>query len=665
VATLTVGPGEQFTTIEAAVAAASSGDTIDVMAGIYTNDFVGIYKSLTLQAVGGPVEIVATENPPNDKAIIDEGGAGVTVTINGFDISGAVVPAPDSNGAGIRYEGGSLALNNDYIHNNQNGLLATPPPDLAGTGTITINNSEFAFNGAGNGLTHNIYVNDIALLDINGSYIHDANVGHEIKSRAQDTVITNSRIFDNTSTASYSIDLPNGGNADIENNVIEQGPNSENPAIIAYGEEGQSNIGNSVTIAANTIVNDLTSGRQVLFNNPTSTQLLFTNNSVWGLTAAQIDSGPLIESGTTLLTTEPVLDTSSTWQIGIPCFLAGTRIGTPTGEARVEELAVGQRVVTLAGKARPIAWIGHRQLDLLRHPAPEQAQPILIRGHAFSTNVPRHDLQLSPDHAVLIDGKLVPIRLLINGASIQRSIGLEVVTYYHIELDTHDIVLAENLPAETYLDTGNRGLFANSDKPLVLHPDPTSGIDYPTREAGSCAPFVWDEASVRPIWQRLADRAAALGLPVLQRATTTEANLRIRSGDGERNDGKPINADSDVVIFMLRRGAERVRLLSRAQPPTEARPWLEDRRKLGVRVKRIVLRGGNELREIPMDHPGLTKGWWDIERDGQVMSRWTDGDAVLPLPEIAGHVMLEIHLAGEMLYVVDAKPERQVEPRAA
>ena len=105
-----------------------------------------------------------------------------------------------------------------------------------------------------------------------------------------------------------------------------------------------------------------------------------------------------------------------------------------------------------------------------------------------------------------------------------------------------------------------------------------------------------------------------------------------------------------MVIFTLPRGAREVRLLSRAQAPTEARPWLEDRRRLGVRVARIVLRGADEVREIPVDHPDLATGWWAVERDGQTMSRWTDGQAVLPLPAMRGTVMLEIHLAGTMTF---------------
>ena len=121
-AILTVGPGNEFTTIQQAVVAAKTGDTVEVQAGTYTNDFVGIYKSITLQAVNGEVKLVATISPPNGKAIIDAGGSGLNITINGFDISGTKVA--DGNGAAIRDEGGRLTLNNDYFHNNQEGLLA-------------------------------------------------------------------------------------------------------------------------------------------------------------------------------------------------------------------------------------------------------------------------------------------------------------------------------------------------------------------------------------------------------------------------------------------------------------------------------------------------------------------------------------------------------------
>ena len=161
-------------------------------------------------------------------------------------------------------------------------------------------------------------------MTITDSYFHDAAEGHEIKSRAEDTIITDSRIFDNAGTASYSIYLPNGGNATIQGNVIEQGPNTHNPNIIAYGEEGSLHVGTSVLIAGNTIVNDLASDTARAILNGGTTALSFQNNQVWGLTAAQLSNGPLIESGTTFLATRPALDATPL------CFLEGTKIETAT-----------------------------------------------------------------------------------------------------------------------------------------------------------------------------------------------------------------------------------------------------------------------------------------------------------------------------------------------
>ena len=238
--TLTVGPGQQYGTIADAVAASGSGDTIDVAAGTYTNDFFYIGHSLTLQAVGGEAAIVATAEPAERQGGHHRGRPGANVAINGFDISGATVA--DGNGAAIRYEGGNLTLNNDYFHNNQEGMLGAADPTGRSPSTI----SEFAFNGDGSGHTHNLYIGAIASFTITNSYFHDAVVGHEIKSRAANNTITNNRIFDNNGSASYSIDLPNGGNANIANNVIEQGPNTRTRIIIAYGEEGASNPGTAV-----------------------------------------------------------------------------------------------------------------------------------------------------------------------------------------------------------------------------------------------------------------------------------------------------------------------------------------------------------------------------------------------------------------------------------
>jgi Ca2+-binding RTX toxin-like protein len=303
-ATLTVGQGQQFTTIAAAVAASHDGDVVQVQAGTYTNDFAEITTKITLQGVGGMVHMVATQPIPNDKGILV---TDTDVTIDHFEFSGAT--GPSGNDAGVRYQAGNLTLTNDYFHNNQDGLLANP----SATGTITISNSEFANNGTGDGYTHNLYVGDIAKLSISNSYFHDAVVGHEIKSRAEVTQITNTRIFDNSGSASYSVDLPNGGQATLSGNTIEQGPNSSNPNIIAYGEEGGLHTNSGLTLSANTVLNDL-AGKGALLWDASGTSATIDQTKVWGLGASQLVSGSgATVTNSTYLASEPALDTSHPW----------------------------------------------------------------------------------------------------------------------------------------------------------------------------------------------------------------------------------------------------------------------------------------------------------------------------------------------------------------
>jgi hypothetical protein len=307
---LTVGIGSayQYHTIASAIAHSQNGDTIRVQAGTYTNDTAVISTSINLEAVGGRVVMKETVAVPNQKGILVVGtqAAAPTVSIDGFDFSGAKTPN-GGNGAGIRYQNGDLTLTNDYFHNNQNGILATPT--IAGTGSIVIDHSEFAFNGTGDGHTHNMYIGDIASFTLTNSYSHDTAEGHEVKSRAENNTITNNRIFDNASTSSYSIDLPNGGNAVISQNTIEQGAHGHNPVIIAYGEEGSLHAGQNFQVSGNIIVNDMASATMVWNQGAGTAQL--SGNQLFGVPSGKILSGAGSEAGDTTLATRPVLDTTS------------------------------------------------------------------------------------------------------------------------------------------------------------------------------------------------------------------------------------------------------------------------------------------------------------------------------------------------------------------
>ncbi len=323
-ATLTVGQGQQYSTIAAAIAASQNGDVIQVMAGTYTNDFATISDSITLQAVGGMVNMVATKPPTNDKGILTVGtsNSAPDVTINGFSFSGARISAAlGDNAAGIRYQSGNLTLNDDLFQHNDMGLLATPL--VNGTGTITVNASEFLDNGLTtvtgidphNGLpAHNIYINQVADFTMTNSISEGALVGHEVKSRALNTTLENNLIYDGSSgTSSYSIDIPDGGNATIENNVIEQGSNSRNPVIVAYGEEHKPlNPGTDFTFSGNTILNDQNQSDDVLLWNGTTVVPTGSNNQIYGLTPGQLLRGGSADfSGTTYLTSEPAVKSDS------------------------------------------------------------------------------------------------------------------------------------------------------------------------------------------------------------------------------------------------------------------------------------------------------------------------------------------------------------------
>jgi hypothetical protein len=305
---------------------------------------------------------------------------------------------------------------------------------------------------------------------------------------------------------------------------------------------------------------------------------------------------------------------------------------------------------------RPVTWVGSRSVNPAAHPRPETVMPIRIQRGAFEDNVPRRDLMVSPDHAIFVDGKLVCARQLVNRTTITQETNLATVQYFHVELDQHSVVFSEGLLSESYLDTGNRGFFANSSEPTVLHPDLTSEADHPTREATSCAPFVWDEATVRPIWQALAERAAALGHQAPAPATVTDPGLCVIAGDRQL---QPLSVEMGRYCFMLPAGVTEARVVSRAASPTDVRPWLEDRRRLGVYVDRIVLRSADDVQEIPVDHPDLEDGWWSVERNGTELRRWTDGDAGLPLPMTDRATMLEIYASTSgMIYPARADEQR-------
>jgi hypothetical protein len=697
--------GQSYASLSDAISGSAAGDVIQISAGSYVEDFPDITHDLTIEAVGGVAYLTnPQQDPPNGRAVINvPGNANVSLTLSGLDISGAVDDASDppsgggANGAGILFESGNGALlvEDCHIHNNEDGILAGAPTASSTDGmTVTIDQSEIDNNGLPGssprfGYDHNIYAGALTQLTVTNSYIHDALGGNEIKSRALATTIENDRIFDNNAPASYQIDLAEGGNDVVENNIIQKGPNSPQEHFADFGAEG-TYAGSTLTFSGNTLVNDSSgllfgngaiglynaardpvtgsidtgtlendafygltnvnqdrfgppndsvSGAQILplaaapsldtlslfaatdaasLNNAIAAFNRFTTPgsytidlsgtlketadlsaiananpgvsllldgfgatldgaglypglaisagtvTVQDLTIADVttggglvvsggatlslasvgalDGGPIVLAGagtleiaagisvsptidgfaagdllafpgiapgtarrehlnagntltvsdsthTQAVTLDPTQSFARTSWTVVPdgnggvvvaCYVIGTRIATPAGEAAIETLRIGDLVRTRNGEARAIKWIGRR---FLADPPPA-ARPIRIRRGALGAALPKRDLLVSPEHALFLDGVLIPARHLVNAASILRDDAPGPLHYFHIELASHDLILAEGTPAETFLDCNSRAGFDNAASFAGLYPND------PPSSPGFCAPRV-------------------------------------------------------------------------------------------------------------------------------------------------------------------------------
>ncbi|GJD53650.1 hypothetical protein OPKNFCMD_6427 [Methylobacterium crusticola] len=331
-----------------------------------------------------------------------------------------------------------------------------------------------------------------------------------------------------------------------------------------------------------------------------------------------------------------------------PCFVTGTRIRTARGEVAVEHLAVGDRVVTASGAERPVRWIGHRRVDCARHPEPRAVWPVRVRAGAFGEGLPARDLWLSPDHAVcvsVLDEVLIPVKHLMNDATVAQ-VPVDEVGYWHVELDGHEILLAEGLPSESFLDTGVRAAFANGAEHAVLHPDFA-----PRAHGDFCRPLIQEGAIVRAVRARLAARAAALGWTI-----TADPDLRAVA------DGVVIRPvmEGATARFALPAGTRAVRLVSRTFAPAGLDPATGDSRRLGVPLRGLSIEG-EVARSLAADDPRLSAGFSFAQGGAGDTWRWTDGDAQLPADlweGVAGAFTLRVALvpaqawAGDGVYAV-------------
>jgi hypothetical protein len=286
-----VGPSRTYTTPSAVSTLVNDGDTVEMDAAVYLGDVcTWTNNNLLLKGIGGRAHLKANGNNAQGKGTWVL--AGNNIRVENIEFSESTVP--DRNGAGIRLEGIGLRVTNCYFHHNENGILTGN-----NGGSIHINQSEFGFNGFGDGFSHNIYIGRVDSAIIRFSYFHHANIGHELKSRAAVNYLLYNRFSNEAGgNASREIDLPSGGMAIVVGNIIQQGANSTNSNMVGYGLEGLVNPApHEIYLVNNTLVNDRFAGS--FLQAATGTTLIKVYNNIfagpgtvisYGGGAAAIDS---------------------------------------------------------------------------------------------------------------------------------------------------------------------------------------------------------------------------------------------------------------------------------------------------------------------------------------------------------------------------------------
>lgn len=296
------------------------------------------------------------------------------------------------------------------------------------------------------------------------------------------------------------------------------------------------------------------------------------------------------------------------------CFVTGTRIRTPKGDVPVERLRVGDAVVTASGAVRPIKWIGARRLEGIGNVRYAHHWPVRVLAGALGPGLPDRDLFLSSAHALcvtVLDEMFVPVGALINDSTIMQ-VAVDAVDYWHVELDGHDVLLANGLPAESYLDDGNRAWFSGDET------ENSFGDAACMRDAWA-RPFVDRGPVVEAVRLRLEARARAIGW-----TTTSDMDLHLMV-DGGRVHG---DTDGEITRFIFPASAQNVSLISATFVPDRL-DMNGDGRRLGVPITGITLGDGMRSHIVLSVHDDLIEGFHALEEEDGHCWRWTSGAVVL------------------------------------
>jgi hypothetical protein len=426
------------------------------------------------------------------------------------------------------------------------------------------------------------------------------------------------------------IELSKGGYASFSDGVIDQSFVFNGPGTIALGDPADTK---DDAIAGFGYRDEILVGSMAQAKSLIAGGLTFTTPFLEGYTLA----AQAVNGGAEIFL---AYDESAP-----PCFARGTRILTQSGYVPVEQLQPGDSVATIGGGLRAVRWVGWRTVDLQTHTRRAAVWPVCITANALADGRPARDVFLSPDHAVFLHGQLVPVKLLVNSATIRRDKNCLAVTYFHIELDRHDVVIAENIGLETYLDTGNRHMFENATGKPWATPVFGRGKQFDSR---AYAELCLSGSRLRAIRDEIFQRTLALGY---RQKTMQDISLIVDGRTISRGFGVP-----SLPCFRLEPGHSGiVTIHSSAFVPAElsgGAAFEDDWRSLGVAIRRIKL-GLKSVRVRDIARSGFhPRGEHDV-------ADWTNGDGEISVASDTTVIGLNISALPKMWQAPLGAPSRE------
>jgi autotransporter passenger strand-loop-strand repeat protein len=623
-----------------------SSNTI-VVSGGFTSTSLTISNGFTLDVQSGGIAFDNTVLA-GGSAIIESGGVGLATTVSAggteqvtgsatgdqiagsLSIGGIVTNETIIAGGSAMVLGGGTDSGSVISAGGNETVLGSANLDqifgtqLVSAGTAVVSN-ETVFNGG----TVDLFLAGVTANDL--TVMAGGTIAINGRATANDTVLSGGTLFLESAKSTLSGTLTFAGAATIDETatvLVSSGGLLFGDQAVISGFAG----GDVIDFASTTSVGADASATLVTTTSNGNTYA--TVSGTGGTTETFIFAGTSI-SGSLQLGSD---GNGGEMLTEVACFLPGTHILTDRGEVLVEKLQVGDTVVTAAGNQRRLCWIGQGRA-LATRGRRTAATPLIVRKGALADNVPHRDLRITKGHALYIDEVLIPVEFLVNHRSILWDDRAQEVTVFHLELDAHDVLVADGAPAESYRDDGNRWLFHNAN----------TGWDQPAKVP--CAPVLTGGPVVDAVWQRLLDRSG----PRKPAPLTDEPDLHLIV-DGQRLDA--VHSDGGVHVFGLRDRPDAVRIVSRSVVPQEL-GLAREARSLGVALRRIVVRQGARSRIAKADDARLTTGFHRYENANDFI--WTDGDAALPadlFTAFAGPLEIVLMVAGTTQYIDDGIRQR-------